>query len=345
MTDNKLEQAPENTFSPPRADVPQDHLAQEALQVENTMQYLPPVEQSFAPADYPEVVSQQPEYLSQHPILPSYPPANHNGELKASGASITGLVLGIVSIPLSLLFLLGGWAASIIGLVFSIKGFKKKENRGVTLTGIITSSLGLLSSAVLSVISLILIIFISGLPMDFETTFDQKVEEDPTIGMEITEETEEEPATSDQDEENGKNEDWSERFIERDQFIADQKIDLSAPPFLAITDAQKQYIKLQKQHVEATGVQWNDELESLALSLTLDACETAILNGHRIDAMLLTTHIYSSPTIQGLAELDETEAEREATIETLTDAAIFGMSFLCPADYEGWQHEFMNMFY
>ena len=63
------------------------------------------------------------------------------------GPAITGLVLGIIGIPLNFipfLNLIVGLPVSVIGLIFSIVGMRRINGRGIAIAGLVLCIIGLL---------------------------------------------------------------------------------------------------------------------------------------------------------------------------------------------------------
>ena len=92
---------------------------------------------------------QQPQqpFQAQQPQQPQQPK-------KSDGLAIASMILGIVSILFTCCYG-GGLITGIVGLVLGIIAKSKGQNKGFTLTGIITSAVAIF----LGIIVLILIIF------------------------------------------------------------------------------------------------------------------------------------------------------------------------------------------
>lgn len=99
-----------------------------------------------------ETVKPQPSYYQ-------YNPQNHTyvepEQPKGSGLAIAGMVCGIVALvsvcclwPLSIVL-------GIVGLVLSIIGLCKKQSKGMSIAGIVTSGLGIFLGIVLGILSAI----------------------------------------------------------------------------------------------------------------------------------------------------------------------------------------------
>lgn len=71
-------------------------------------------------------------------------------ENKSNGMAITSMVLGILSLPLCCAFGIGG-IFGILGLIFGSISIKN-DNKGMALTGIITS--------IISLVMLLLVVFV-----------------------------------------------------------------------------------------------------------------------------------------------------------------------------------------
>ncbi len=89
------------------------------------------------------------------PPPPGYPPAQPQ-----NGFGLTGMILGIISIPISCCWYISG-IVGIVGLVFSILGKKKADlgqanNRGIAIAGIATSAAGIALAIVFAILSIVL---------------------------------------------------------------------------------------------------------------------------------------------------------------------------------------------
>lgn len=133
---------------------------------------------------------------------------------------------------------------------------------------------------------------------------------------------------------------YADAFAERDAFIAAQQLPLDGSLLVATTDAQKEFIAEQRAYIEQQGGTWSPELESVALALTADACETAILNLHEVELTTLETHVASSPLFAQLIADDLSEDERRAAERNVASVMVFGTGFLCPDDAEQWESAF-----
>ena len=126
-------------------------------------------------------------------------------------------------------------------------------------------------------------------------------------------------------------------LAERDQFLEDQQLPLDGSPLSATTPEQQQFVEEQRTHVESQGGDWTPEAESLTLALTADACETAILNQHDVDATTVEIHIASSPLFLNQIPDHLTDAEKAQTEVGMADIMIYGMQHMCPADFPQWR--------
>lgn len=125
-------------------------------------------------------------------------------------------------------------------------------------------------------------------------------------------------------------------FAERERFFQEQQLPLDGTPLVAVTPAQKEFIAEQKAYVEEQGATWTAEEESLSLALAADACETAILNYHEIDADLLRTHVATSPLFANLVPADLQGQDRTNAEAPIASVMVFGTTFLCPDDGDAW---------
>ncbi|MFB9310006.1 hypothetical protein BJY17_000539 [Agromyces hippuratus] len=133
---------------------------------------------------------------------------------------------------------------------------------------------------------------------------------------------------------------YADAFAERDAFIAAQQLPLDGSLLVATTDAQKEFIAEQRAYIEQQGGTWSPELESTALALAADACETAILNQHEVELMTLETHVATSPLFAQLIADDLAEDERRAAERNVASVMVFGTGYLCPDDAEQWEAAF-----
>lgn len=134
----------------------------------------------------------------------------------------------------------------------------------------------------------------------------------------------------------GAGDDLGDVFAEREKFFEEQQLPLDGTPLVAVTAAQKEFIAQQKAYVEEQGVAWTAQDESLSLALAADACETAILNDHAIDADLLRTHVATSPLFAQLVPADLQGDDRTSAEAPIASVMVFGATFLCPDDGDDW---------
>ncbi|MFJ4038838.1 hypothetical protein ACIPVB_12220 [Microbacterium sp. NPDC090007] len=125
-------------------------------------------------------------------------------------------------------------------------------------------------------------------------------------------------------------------FAERDQFFRDQQLPMDGTPLVAVTPAQQQFIAEQRTYVEQQGISWTAMDENLALALAGDACETAILSRHEVDASTLIAHVSTSPLFARLVPAEATGDERAAAEAPIASVMAFGATFLCPEDGAMW---------
>ncbi|MDQ1177856.1 hypothetical protein [Microbacterium sp. SORGH_AS_0421] len=104
--------------------------------------------------------------------------------------------------------------------------------------------------------------------------------------------------------------DVSDVFAEREEYFREQQLPMDGSPLVAVTPAQKEFIAEQRAYVEQQGSAWTSADESLALALAGDACETAILNRHQVDASTMNTHVATSPLFAQLIPSDLQGAAR-----------------------------------
>jgi hypothetical protein len=131
---------------------------------------------------------------------------------------------------------------------------------------------------------------------------------------------------------------------EREEFMKAQRLPLDGTPLTAQTEEQKEYIRTQREHVLTNGGEWSKQDETFALALAADACETAILSSHDVNADKVETHIHTSPLFQSLAPEGMNNLPNNAAIMGGASIMIYGMYYMCPADYAQWQNAFEELF-
>lgn len=136
----------------------------------------------------------------------------------------------------------------------------------------------------------------------------------------------------------------ADALAERDQFLADQQLPLDGTPLVAVTPAQQEFIAQQRAFIESQGGTWDAQTESISLALAADACETAILNDHEVDAPLLQAHVASSPVFAQLIPDDFTADQRVAAERNVASVMVFGAGFLCPEDGPLWEAAFTEVY-
>jgi len=133
-------------------------------------------------------------------------------------------------------------------------------------------------------------------------------------------------------------------LAERQAFFEEQQLPLDGTPLTAVTPAQKEFISQQRAYVEGQGSTWSAQDENISLALAADACETAILNSHRIDASTLQTHVATSPLFAAILPKDADAATRAAGESNVASVMVFGTSFLCPDDSAAWQAAYTEVY-
>ncbi|WJL95543.1 hypothetical protein QSU92_16780 [Microbacterium sp. ET2] len=136
----------------------------------------------------------------------------------------------------------------------------------------------------------------------------------------------------------------ADALAERDQFLADQQLPLDGSPLVAVTPAQQEFIAQQREFIESQGGTWDAQTESISLALAADACETAILNYHEVDAPLLQAHVASSPVFAQVIPADFTADQRAAAERNVASVMVFGAGFLCPEDGPQWEAAFTEVY-
>lgn len=130
----------------------------------------------------------------------------------------------------------------------------------------------------------------------------------------------------------------ADALAERDEFFAAQ----GQPPGDALptpqTPEQQDFLAQQRAYVESQGGAWDDFYDGVALAVTLDACETSILNAHQVSVDTARLHIESSPLITQIAAGDAGATQGLASI------LVFGTGFLCPADAPQWEAAYTALY-
>ncbi|MGC0370850.1 hypothetical protein [Microbacterium sp. SLBN-111] len=133
-------------------------------------------------------------------------------------------------------------------------------------------------------------------------------------------------------------------FAERERFFEEQQLPLDGTPLVAVTPAQKQFVAEQKDYAAQQGIEWTDRDESLSLALVADACETAILSHHHVDATTLQAHVATSPIFAQLVPADLQGTERANAEAPIASLMVYGTSFLCPDDADAWLAAYTDVY-
>lgn len=184
---------------------------------------------------------------------------------------------------------------------------------------------GVIAAAVLLLALAATIVLLASRPMS-ETAL-------PATPSQTTASPESDISGEDEDEDSAPN--FSDAFAERDQFLADQQQPLDGSLLSAKTPEQKEFIADARSFLEDSGGEWDAQTESIALALTLDACETSILNGHDIDTDTVRLHAATDPILAAILT-SASDEERIQTTTSLMNLTVTGTSFICPADHEQW---------
>lgn len=127
----------------------------------------------------------------------------------------------------------------------------------------------------------------------------------------------------------------SDALAERETFMRTQQQPMDGSLLAAKTPEQQAFVAEAKEYIEGSGGVWDATTESYALALTLDACETSILNGHKIDENTVRTHASTSPLLAAL--IQGVPAEQKAGVTSgLMNLAVTGVRHVCPADFDQW---------
>lgn len=99
------------------------------------------------------------ESSKPQPSYYQYNPQNHTyvepEQPKGSGLAIAGMVCGIVALVIVCCFWPFGIVLGIAGLILSIISLNKKQSKGMSVAGIVTSGLGILLGAALGILSVV----------------------------------------------------------------------------------------------------------------------------------------------------------------------------------------------
>ncbi|ALJ20357.1 hypothetical protein [Microbacterium sp. No. 7] len=136
---------------------------------------------------------------------------------------------------------------------------------------------------------------------------------------------------------------FADAFAERERFFADQQQRPGVDELVPRTEAQRALVDAQQAWVEGNGGTWDAQSERITLALALDACETSILNQHRVSAETFRVHVATSSLFMSLLESlpEEQRAEGEANVASIM---VFGTDYLCPDDAPQWQAAFDEVY-
>lgn len=138
--------------------------------------------------------------------------------------------------------------------------------------------------------------------------------------------------------------DMAAALAERDQFISDQGLPLDGSPLTAQTEPQRAFIDAEKAFVESQGGGWVAEAESTLLALAMDACETSILQGHRVTTDTFTVHVGTSPLFAALIPEEVTGEQRRVGERNSAAKMVAGVSYVCAADLDQWVAAFDEVY-
>lgn len=129
-----------------------------------------------------------------------------------------------------------------------------------------------------------------------------------------------------------------EVLAERDRFIAAQGQPQDGSLPTAKTPEQQAFLAQEKAYIESQGGTWDAVYDGVALAMTLDACETSILNRHEVTPDIARLHIDSSPLMQKISVGDA------AATQGLASIMVSGTRFLCPDDAAQWEAGFTAIY-
>lgn len=126
------------------------------------------------------------------------------------------------------------------------------------------------------------------------------------------------------------------RMIERDKFLRDQKFARGTKLLTPQTKQHRAYIKVAKADFKKYRYRWTPVMQSAMLALTMDACETSILNGHNLKTSTARVHVQTEPLIPILTKGMSTKQKNRVT-GNLMRTTVKGTGKICPAAYPGWK--------
>ncbi len=127
-------------------------------------------------------------------------------------------------------------------------------------------------------------------------------------------------------------------LAERDAFFAQQGRPQEGALPTPQTPAQEEFLAQQRAYVQSQGGSWDEFYDGVALAVTLDACETSILNAHAVTTETAQAHIASSPLIAQIAGGDP------AATQGLASIMVFGTGFVCPEDAPQWEAAYAALY-
>ena len=127
-------------------------------------------------------------------------------------------------------------------------------------------------------------------------------------------------------------------FAEREAFFDAQGRPQEGSLPTPQTPEQAEFLAQQRAYVESQGGTWDEFYDGVALAVTLDACETSILNGHEVMPETARAHIETSPLMSEIAAGDP------AATQGLASIMVFGTGFVCPADAPQWEAAYAELY-
>lgn len=139
---------PETPETPAAPETPVNQAAQQEAAAQTQVTPVAPTPQ--AQQSYEQQTYSQPNYNQTSYTQQTYTQQTYQEEVQpGKGFAIAGMVCGIVSLLLACCFWPLAIVTAIVGLVLSIIGLRKKQSKGMSIAGIITSALGILASLVM----------------------------------------------------------------------------------------------------------------------------------------------------------------------------------------------------
>jgi hypothetical protein len=256
------------------------------------------------------------------------PPANPAAPRGSETVATVGLIVAVLVAPVGL----------ILSIVALVRAGRRGLSRVIPTIGIVVGALGTVVWVMLGILAALAWgayqasdSAATPAPLPSATS-----ESAPAVSEEPDPSTEPAPSASAADG------DYAAALAERDQFIADQQQPLDGSLAKARTPEQIAFVAEQREWIESNGLTWTEEEEAVTLALALDACETSILNFHTVTTDTVSTHVATSPLIQG--QIDQAPDQADLIRQSMLEIAVFGTSFICEADAPQWEAAYLELY-